>query len=254
MSMKIAFSDYDGTLSVPGEGVAAETIEAIRTWREAGNKFGIVTGRDYSLIDSEARAHEIPVDFYICCNGAAIHETDGTLISSTPLSHDVMRDFFASRHVANYTDGMLFFTPQRAYTYRLRADVPSSFLTPLSRVEDALKLNDVIQISMRFRDREETVQTFAAIEQDFPQQFTGNINRQFLDLNHPHVNKSIGIKTLVQRNEWNDADLLVIGDDRNDLAMIERYNGYTVHRAQPFMHEAARAVYDSVGAMLRDHF
>mgnify|MGYP001006839351 CR=1 FL=1 len=52
---------------------------------------------------------------------------------------------------------------------------------------------------------------------------------------------------------WEDADLLIIGDDRNDLAMIERYDGYTVRRAQPFMHEAARGVYDSVGAMLRDH-
>ena len=33
--MKIAFSDYDGTLSVPGEGVPAETIEAVRMWRSA---------------------------------------------------------------------------------------------------------------------------------------------------------------------------------------------------------------------------
>ena len=164
--MKIAFSDYDGTLSVPEEGVATETIASIHAWRDAGNKFGIVTGRDYSLIDKEARAYQIPVDFYICCNGAAIHETDGSVIyiccngaaihdtdgsviSSTPLSYDIMKAFFPSQHVLNYTDGMLFFTPEQAYTYRLRTDVPASFLTPLNSTEDAMNLLKPLQQSKK---------------------------------------------------------------------------------------------------------
>jgi len=251
--MKIAFSDYDGTLSVPHEGVAAETITAIHDWRSAGNKFGIVTGRDYSLIAMETRAHNIPVDFYICCNGAAIHHTDGTPLISTPLSREVMKDFFRSEHVRSYTDGMLFFTPEHAYTYRLRTDVPSSYLTPLNTIEEALRLKDVVQMGMRFRDREETLAAFAAIDSDFPNIFTGNMNRQFLDLNRAGVNKSMGIADFVRHMGWEAHDLFIIGDDRNDLAMIEKYGGYTVRRAQPFMHEAARAVYDSVGAMLRDH-
>ena len=251
--MKIAFSDYDGTLSVPHEGVAAETITAIHDWRSAGNKFGIVTGRDYSLIAMEMRAHNIPVDFYICCNGAAIHHTDGTPLISTPLSREVMKDFFRSEHVRSYTDGMLFFTPEHAYTYRLRTDVPSSYLTPLNTIEEALRLKDVVQMGMRFRDREETLAAFAAIDSDFPNIFTGNMNRQFLDLNRAGVNKSMGIADFVRHMGWEAYDLFIIGDDRNDLAMIEEYGGYTVRRAQPFMHEAARAVYDSVGAMLRDH-
>ena len=251
--MKIAFSDYDGTLSVPHEGVAAETITAIHDWRIAGNKFGIVTGRDYSLIAMETRAHNLPVDFYICCNGAAIHHTDGTPLISTPLSREVMKDFFRSEHVRSYTDGMLFFTPEHAYTYRLRTDVPSSYLTPLNTIEEALRLKDVVQMGMRFRDREETLAAFAAIDSDFPNIFTGNMNRQFLDLNRAGVNKSMGIADFVHHMGWEAYDLFIIGDDRNDLAMIEEYGGYTVRRAQPFMHEAARAVYDSVGAMLRDH-
>ena len=251
--MKIAFSDYDGTLSVPHEGVAAETITAIHDWRSAGNKFGIVTGRDYSLIAMETRAHNLPVDFYICCNGATIHHTDGTPLISTPLSCEVMRDFFRSEHVRSYTDGMLFFTPEHAYTYRLRTDVPPSYLTPLNTIEEALRLKDVVQMGMRFRDREETLAAFAAIDSDFPNIFTGNMNRQFLDLNRAGVNKSMGIADFVRHMGWEEHDLFIIGDDRNDLAMIEKYGGYTVRRAQLFMHEAARAVYDSVGAMLRDH-
>lgn len=108
-------------------------------------------------------------------------------------------------------------------------------------------------MGMRFRDREETLAAFAAIDSDFPNIFTGNMNRQFLDLNRAGVNKSMGIADFVRHMGWEAHDLFIIGDDRNDLAMIEKYGGYTVRRAQPFMHEAARAVYDSVGAMLRDH-
>ena len=108
--MKIAFSDYDGTLSVPEEGVATETIASIHAWRDAGNKFGIVTGRDYSLIDKEARAYQIPVDFYICCNGAAIHETDGSVISSTPLSYDIMKAFSFATCSELYGRNALFYT------------------------------------------------------------------------------------------------------------------------------------------------
>ena len=219
--MKIAFSDYDGTLSVPHEGVAAETITAIHDWRSAGNKFGIVTGRDYSLIAMETRAHNIPVDFYICRNGAAIHHTDGTPLISTPLSREVMKDFFRSEHVRSYTDGMLFFTPEHAYTYRLRTDVPSSYLTPLNTIEEALRLKDVVQMGMRFRDREETLAAFAAIDSDFPNIFTGNMNRQFLDLNRAGVNKSMGIADFVRHMGWEAYDLVISGDDRNDLAMIE---------------------------------
>ena len=251
--MKIAFSDYDGTLAVPGEGVPTETLDAIHAWRSAGNKFGIVTGRDHSLIAMETAAYEIPVDFYICCNGAAIHDAEGNAVALTHLSRTAMERFFASKHVRTYEGGMLFFTDACAYSYRLRSDVPPSCLTPLDRVEDALNLENVVQMGMRFADRTETLAAFAAIDADFPDTFTGNMNRQFLDLNTAGVNKSTGIADLVRRSGWEDADLLIIGDDRNDLAMIEAYNGFTVKHAQPFMHEAARAVYGSVGAMLRDH-
>ena len=251
--MKIAFSDYDGTLSVPGEGVAAETIESIHAWRSAGNKFGIVTGRDHGLIAMETKAYKIPVDFYICCNGAAIHDTDGTAITSVHLPHESIAELFASKHVRSYKGGMLFFTPKKAYSYRHREDVPPTYLMPLENMEDALELDEIIQMGMMFRDHEATVAAFAAIGRDFPNLFTGNINRRFLDLTRAGVNKSTGIADLVRRKGWDDAELLIIGDDRNDLAMIEAYKGFTVRRAQPFMHEAARAVYDSVGAMLRDH-
>ena len=148
---------------------------------------------------------------------------------------------------------MLFFTPERSYSYGLREDIPAPFLTPIQNIEDVLCLNDVIQMGMMFCDREAAVAAFSSIDSDFPNMFTGNINRQFLDLNHAGVNKSTGIASLVHERGWEEQALLIIGDDRNDLTMIKAYKGFTVSHAEHFMHDAAYAVYDSVGAMLRDY-
>ena len=41
--MKIAASDYDGTLFRNGT-ISNETVEGVRLWRAAGNKFGMVSG------------------------------------------------------------------------------------------------------------------------------------------------------------------------------------------------------------------
>ena len=162
-----------------------------------------------------------------------------------------MVHLFQSRHIRSYDGGMLFFTPARAYVYRHRDDAPSSHLTTLARLEDALELNDMVQMGLAFQNQEEPCIAFAEIEADFPNVFTGNINRQYLDLNRKGVNKHQGIADLLRHKNWGDAKLFVIGDDRNDLPMIKAYHGYTVESAQPFMHEAAHAVYASVGAMLR---
>ena len=249
--MKIACSDYDGTLFSVTAGIPDETLDAIRAWRAVGHKFGIVTGRNHSLIQMEIDAYDIPFDFLICSNGASLHTADGTAFARTPLPHNAMVHLFQSRHIRSYDGGMLFFTPARAYVYRHRDDAPSSHLTTLARLEDALELNDMVQMGLAFQNQEEPCIAFAEIEADFPNVFTGNINRQYLDLNRKGVNKHQGIADLLRHKNWGDAKLFVIGDDRNDLPMIKAYHGYTVESAQPFMHEAAHAVYASVGAMLR---
>ncbi len=47
--MKVASSDYDGTL-FRQDVIAKSDAEAIRKWREAGHKFGMVSGRDHGML------------------------------------------------------------------------------------------------------------------------------------------------------------------------------------------------------------
>lgn len=76
-------TDYDGTLCHHPPGVVVQReIDAVRRWREEGNVFGIITGRDYESIHDAVAEHEnLNVDFIACMTGAMIHDADGNLIS-----------------------------------------------------------------------------------------------------------------------------------------------------------------------------
>lgn len=76
-------TDYDGTLCHHPPGVVVDReIEAVRRWREEGNIFGIITGRDYdSIHDTVAEQPGLSVDFIACMTGAMIHDAEGNLIS-----------------------------------------------------------------------------------------------------------------------------------------------------------------------------
>ena len=116
---------------------------------------------------------------------------------------------------------------------------------PEVTLEAAMAMKDVVQLSMRCQTTAAAEQTAAEVHAAFPET-TGNINRNYLDLNLQGANKAEGVARLLAATGWQVApdDLFVIGDDKNDLPAIERYHGYTVE---------TRAVYPTVGAMLREN-
>jgi hypothetical protein len=51
---------------------------------------------------------------------------------------------------------------------------------------------------------------------------------------------------------WKAPKLFVIGDESNDLPMLEAFGGYTVDSARPEIKEKAKASFPNVGAMLEN--
>ena len=52
---------------------------------------------------------------------------------------------------------------------------------------------------------------------------------------------------------WQAAEVYAIGDESNDLPMLEAFQGFTVNTAREAIKEKTKAVYASVGAMLADN-
>lgn len=250
--MKIAATDFDGTLCPIGEPIPEENIRAIKAWQEAGNKFGIATGRGLSLIRAALAKYDgLKLDFLVCNNGAVSLDADGNMMHCQPIERDVLAGLFSMEVVQDERYSLLVFTAHEVYSIRPNPLIPIE-LIPSITVEQALQCKDVVQISMKLDTPEEAQQVSDDIHAAYPS-LGGNINRSYLDINYVESDKGWGLQRMMDSGEWKGSELLVIGDDKNDLPMIERFQGFTVATAKPFMQEAAAKVYDTVGAMLMDN-
>ena len=247
--MKIAITDYDGTLRDLKSGVVTQSnVEAIQRWRKAGNKFGIATGRNIRMLDFELKNYDITLDFVVCVNGAVVLDKERNILHSVRIPPSIVKEFSKLPLVTNTDNQIIVFCERELFAIRPYSEIPTE-LVPKISFEELLQRDDVVQIGIKFKTAEEALK----MKEDLPKIFPilgGNPNRNYLDINMSGVNKKYGIAQLLKVMNWQDCPLFVIGDDSNDLPMIEEYKGYTVKTAAPFMHEAAAKVYDSVGDML----
>ena len=77
--MKILGSDWDGTFT--HGGVDDKKLLAVKKWREAGNKFGIVTGRGPDFRDRLIEYYpKFEYDFLATCNGGYVIDGSGRVL------------------------------------------------------------------------------------------------------------------------------------------------------------------------------
>ena len=247
--MKIAITDYDGTLKDIKSGVVPQfNVEAIQKWRKSGNKFGIATGRNISMLDFELKNYDITLDFVVCVNGAVVLDKERNILHSVRIPTSIVKEFTKLPIVTDADNQIIVFCERSVFSIRPYSEMPIE-LVPKISFEELLQRDDVVQFGIKFKTAEESLKMKEDLPKIFPM-LGGNPNRNYLDINMSGVNKKYGISQLLKMMNWQDYPLFVIGDDSNDLPMIKEYNGYTVKTAAPFMHEAAVKIYNSVGDML----
>ena len=87
---KVFASDFDGTLYFGAQDVpiSPESVQMIRTYQEAGNLFGLCTGRSINGI-TPFIAGQITPDFYITSTGANILDKDLRTIQKTGIDRKI---------------------------------------------------------------------------------------------------------------------------------------------------------------------
>ena len=249
--MKIAISDFDGTLKNFNNGIPSSNVEAIHRWRKAGNKFGIATGRNIKMLDFDLKNYDITLDFVICVNGGVVFNKDKEILNSVKISSEIMKDFVKLPMVRDVSNPMIVFCERTVFSIRPYPGIPLELIPEIS-FEEVVKREDVVQFGIKFETVEEASAANAQLEKSFPM-LGGNQNRNFLDINMRGVNKRYGVDKLLEIMNWQDDEVFVIGDDKNDLPMIRKYKGYTVKNAAPEIQAEATKVYETVGALLLDN-
>ena len=249
--MRIAISDYDGTLAID-RAVPEKSLAAIRRWRAAGNLFGIATGRDLVMTIHETERWNIPFDFLVCLTGAAVYDADLSLLAGRSLDDGVIPEVLrhpaalASVHYQLMDDDVLrlFFRGDGSWFRELG--------TPYVPVdlEQALAERGLRQIGLAYPDARECAEWTERLAADFGDRVAAHRNGRCIDIAPAGVDKATGIAELLAAKKWREEDLLVIGDGENDLPMIRRYRGCCIAHAVPETHLAARRAYADVGEML----
>ena len=253
--MKIAASDYDGTLFRNDE-IAAEDARGVHAWRAAGHKFGVVTGRDYGMLVPQLHHYGVEFDYAVCNNGGIIHDAAGHVLHQEKIAARVLHAIVAepgvrrSLHFAFSAPGRTFLCHDREGSWIMREAEQWDFPVVKITEEEIVKLPDIHQFSLGYDDPREAAEVAAILNAKYGADVHAYPNRGSVDITPPDVSKRNGIEKLKQVMGWQGAVVYAIGDEVNDLPMIEAFNGYTVTTARDAIKAKARCAYESVGTML----
>ncbi|GMA98030.1 HAD-IIB family hydrolase [Pelosinus sp. IPA-1] len=256
--MKVAASDYDGTLFIDNR-ICPENVEGVRLWRAAGNKFGVVTGRDYGMLVPQLEYFGIGYDFAICNNGAIIFGENGKVLYQAEIpeqalyvvaTHPCVAD---SLHVAFSQAESSYIYRERKGSWMVREAKQWQFLLKIIEAAEINELSRVHQIALGFASLDGAAEAARQINQLFGDTVYACQNRGSVDITPIGIDKSKGIEKLLELKAWQDAEVYVIGDEINDLPMIHRFDGYAVESAREAIRKDAKQSFPSVGSMLQNN-
>lgn len=249
--MKILATDFDGTFFIRPEAVP-QNIEAVKRWQNAGNQFGIVTGRPYPMILPELERWQIPVDFLICVNGAAVHEPDGTLLWSATIPDKDAQEILSLPELE--TMPYYLAATQRGLAIR-SVEEPHPFwkqVCNLGRVEPEVMrtMTGVLQISTAFDGSEEAHAFAKKLDQLYHGAVSSHVNRCYCDTIAYGSSKAEGLFHLAEEKGWNPDIIYTMGDGCNDLPMLRAFHGAAPVTSEKQVLAEITETYESVAAYI----
>lgn len=224
--IKLIASDIDETIIRHDQIVPERNKEAIKQAIDKGVIVMLATGRGpYEIFDIPEQAGVIAEDrFIICCNGAV------TMNVKTKEIVDVVdMDFSYARNVFNfaYENGLTF------YIYTLDEKYGLNLSDDTIVAEKHIKIIDTDNID--FLEEETILKTIIkhknmnllqALEVDvaritnYELEITYSSN-MYMEINARGVNKAVALKKVCNHYNISMKDVLAIGDNYNDVAMLE---------------------------------
>ncbi len=246
LAYQLVALDLDGTLITDDLIISLAVKAAIADAIEQGVVVTLSTGRMFQSAVQFARELNLAVPL-ICYQGAMVrHSITGQTIYHQPVPLELTRTFLKMTreqelHVNSYVDDRL---------YVAQASAAAHYYADLARVE----LN-VVGDLLAFTNRPERAPTklvivteeerTAAIVQEYQQAFGTSLyvtrsHARFAEAVSPECNKGTALAALAQSLDIPREKVMAIGDNLNDLPMLQWAGiGVAVNNAPPVVKEAA---------------
>lgn len=237
--MKIIASDFDGTINYHGK-ISDEDKAAIRRFRQAGNKFGIVTGRDAELSQWIRQEHGFEFDFIISCTGACIRDGEGNFLyvkkgEIGEFFHDLIKKAMELK-TCFFTIGDLF---NKCYVDTL-GKLPYDFSM----------LKAFTHANCTFPSDEAAEKFATYVRENYSDKISAHRNGWSVDLPPANTSKVTGIYEYASM--FDSPEIYAVGDNVNDLPMIREFCGYAVSNAVDSVKKEAKHQCDRVCNMIEE--
>lgn len=236
--MKIIASDYDGTVNCGG--VSDADKEAITRFRKAGNKFGIVTGRDLEMALWVLYDMKTEIDFLICCTGAIILDGKGNILyeKRQKLDSERVLEMISEgrkRHYGNFN-----FSDKLV---RIYADRNGNIPVQIDKLEEFTQLN------FWFPNESECIDFVDYLDKNHGDYVKAYRNGGSLDIPPLGISKPTGVLEYAKMLDGVEK-IYAVGDNLNDIPMIEAFEGFAVSNAKDEVKAVAKHQCNRIADMI----
>lgn len=251
MAIKLIAIDMDGTLLLPDHTISPAVKNAIAAARERGVKVVLTTGRPYAGVHAYVKElhMEREGDYCITYNGALVQNaSDGSTVTQTALSYD---DYLYLEKLSREV-GSHFHAPDRNTLYTANRDVSyytvhESFVATIPLVfcePENMDPNTQFLKVMMIDEPDILDKAIARIPADVKEKYTVLKSAPyFLEILDKRVNKGTGVKSLADVLGIKPEEVMTLGDQENDIAMIEYAGmGVAMENAIPSVKEVANFI------------
>lgn len=193
--MKLIVSDFDLTFFDENYD---KNIEKVNEFVQKGNKFVIATGRPYGLLKKDIENKNIDYEYLICTDGSVILDRNLNILKSTNIDPDVSQDIID--------------------TLKNNPNIEKMYIDENE--------NKISGIYGTYKDRIEAQTLVDSLLETYDVEIY--LSRHWINILSKNGNKTKGIEFLQKELNINESDICTVGDDANDIAMIEKYHGYIV--------------------------
>jgi len=221
--MKLLVTDYDNTLElhydfIDNVSILKRNIKAINKFMKK-NLVCIATGRHFDAIYKTLIENNIKFDYLCANNGAELYDRGYNLLYCLPIEEQDLR-------ILKKLGDKVFF--RNSCNSRL---IPSANLY-FDNLQDFEKTKEYLDDNL----------TESFVEYKYPKIKVINKKCNKLDI----------IKIIQDLEKIDDKSIYTIGDDVNDIKMIQRYNGYSLITAKEETKKVASKLYEELNQLIKE--
>lgn len=251
--IKVIASDMDGTLLGDDHKIAPQTLDAIQKVQDAGMRFIIATGRNYSGAMAAIGDIDLTCD-YLVGSGAEVRNPQAQILSQVDMDKKLCEDIYHT--LQKYPISVIFCTDEHDYQIGTPEEIERSTMVHLklfflNMSEEEIKNSEMYR-NMKEKTRivssfqelldanvpiykvflfAEDVELLGRIEKDLSENEKIAVASSFstnLEITDVRAQKGPVLKEYIESLGYTMDEVMVFGDSMNDYSMLSMDFGATV--------------------------